>query len=105
MLDNRKLNEDPEIVNNKIEYDEKMKIIKEEIIKKFSEYRKTIDYMVTDAPIQILGLPVVVENRLLDHGCLRIYHLLDMDFTKIKGLGESRIRELTACLDKFFSML
>jgi hypothetical protein len=102
---NSKLNDDPNVVNNKIEYDQKMKLIKEEISKKLIEYRKTMDYLVTDAPIQILGLPVVIENLLLDNGCLRVYHLLDVDFTKIKGLGETRIRQLTSCLDKFFSML
>lgn len=105
MLDNHKLNEDPDVVNNKIEYDQKMKFMKEEVLKRMTDYRKTIDYMVTDAPLQILGLPVVIENILLDHGCLRVYHLLDMDFTKIKGLGETRVRLLTSGLDKFFSML
>ena len=48
---------------------------------------------------------IIAKDPLINHGCNRIYDLFDCDFTKIKGLGVSRIRDLTACLDKFFSML
>lgn len=97
--------ENIEEVNNKIENEQQMKKIREEVLKKFENYRKTLNYMAADAPIGILCLPKKVENILLDNGLLRIYDLFDCDFTKIKGLGISRIGDLTSCLDKFFSML
>lgn len=99
------LKEKFEDVNINFENDLKMKKIKEELVKKFSEYRTTITFMAADAPIGILCLPKIIENALLDHGLLRIYDLFDCDFTKIKGLGISRVRDLTSRLDQFFSML
>ena len=104
-MSNKNLNEKLENVNNNFEQEVKLEKIKEEVLKKFSEYRKTIAYMAADAPIGILCLPPVIMNALLAHGCLRVYDLFNMDFTKVKGLGVSRIRDLTACLDQFFSML
>lgn len=79
--------------------------IRKEVLQKFSEYKKTLDYMATDAPIQILCLPKPIENALLSNGLLRIYDILDMDFTKVKGLGIRRIRDLASRLDEFLSML
>jgi hypothetical protein len=92
-------------INENIEHDLKMKKIKEDVLKSFSEYRNTITFMAADAPIAILCLPAVIENALLNHGCLRVYDLLNLDFTKVKGLGIARIRHLTTSLDEFFSML
>jgi hypothetical protein len=105
MSDVDKLIENPESVKNKIDYDEQMKVIREQMVKKFSEYRTTINYMACDAPITILGLPKATEKILLDFGLLRVYDLFDRDFTEIKGLNAVRIGNLTSCLDKFFSML
>lgn len=92
-------------VNNNFEKEMQSQKIKVEVLKKFDEYRKTINYMAADAPIEILCLPSGIEKLLLDNGLLRIYDLFDVDFIKIKGFGVSRTRDLTACLDKFFSML
>lgn len=94
-----------ENVNKNIDYGMNMVKVREEVLKKFSSYRKTLSFMAADAPIEILGLPLVIQNALIDHGCFRIYDLFDCDFSKIKGLGVSRIRDLTSSLDKFFSML
>lgn len=105
MSDVNKLIENPETVKINFEYDEKMRKIKEEIAKKFTDYRTTLNYMAADAPISTLCLAPAIENALLAHGCLRIYDLFDCDFTKIKGLGISRIRDLTTSLNKFFAML
>lgn len=104
MSDINKLIENPETVKNKIEYDEKIKKIRQEVAKKFEDYKKTMQFMAADAPIGILCLPSVIHNALLNHGCSRIYDLFDLDFTKVKGLGVRRIGDLTACLDQFFSM-
>lgn len=100
-----KLVEDPELVKSNFEYEEKMKKIREEVAKKFSEYQTTLTFMAADAPLGILCLPAAIEKALLDHGCLRIYDLFNCDFSKVKGLGVARIRDLTTSLDKFFSML
>ena len=94
-----------EDVNNNLEHDLNLKKIKDEVLKKFSEYRTTIAFMAADAPIAILCLAPPIETALINHGLLRIYDLFDCDFTEVKGLGVARIRDLTASLDKFFSML
>jgi hypothetical protein len=103
-IDN-KLLENDDSVKNKIEYDERMRVIREQVLKRFDDYRTTLNYMAADAPITILCLPTPIETALLNHGCLRIYDIFNIDFTKIKGLGEIRIRQLTSRLDEFFAML
>jgi hypothetical protein len=105
MSDVNKLIENPETVKINFEYEEKMRKIREHVSQKFDEYRTTLNYMAADAPIGTLCLPRVIENALLAHGCLRIYDLFNLDFTEVKDLGVRRIGYLTACLDKFFSML
>ena len=105
MLDNQKVNENINSVNENMEYDLKMQKLRQELSKSFSEYRRTISFMAGDAPLEILCLPTAIENCLLSYGCLRIYDLFNCDFTKVKGLGASRIRDLTSRLDQFFSML
>ena len=92
-------------INKNIENDLDMAKLKEELRKRFHEYQKTMKYMLADAPIEILCLPVATEKLLLDEGFLRIYDLFDVDFVKIKGFGKGRVRHLTSSLDKFFSML
>lgn len=104
MLDENELVQS-EQSKNKIEYEMQIKKIREEVLKKFEEYRTTLSFMAADAPIGILCLPSVIENALISHGCFRIYDLFDCDFTKVKGLGIRRIRDLTTSLDKFFSMM
>ena len=89
--------------NEKIK-DTELKKIKEELLKKLEEYRKSMKYMAADAPIGILCLPKATEKSLINHGCLRVYDLFNCDFTEIKGLGVTRIKRLTACLDQFFAV-
>jgi len=69
-----------------------------------SNYRNTLTYLLGDAPIESLCLPKQLEKLLINDGCLRVYDLFDRDFTKIKGLGVTRIRDLTSRLNQFFSM-
>ena len=87
------------------EKDLDMEKLRQELRKKFQEYQNTIKYMLADAPIEILCLPQTIEKLLLDQGFLRIYDLFDVDLIEIKGFGASRVKQLTASLDKFFSML
>jgi hypothetical protein len=103
--DNENLKENETNVNINFEKDMQMQKIKEEVLKKFEEYKKTMNYLAADAPIEILCLPKSIEKILLDQGFFRVYDLFDLDFVKVKGLGDVRCRQLTACLDKFFSML
>lgn len=93
------------VVKSNIEKDKELKKIKEEVLKNFVRYQQTLSYMAADAPIGILCLPKPIEKILLDHGFLRVYDLFDRDFVKIKILTASQLRNLTTCVDQFFSML
>jgi hypothetical protein len=94
-----------ENLEKNIEQEELLKKVREEVLKRLGEYRKSISYLACDAPISVLCLPKTIENILIDQGWLRIYDLFDRDFTEIEGLTDVRLRNLTARLDQFFSML
>ncbi len=79
--------------------------IREEILKSFNQYRKTISFLSADAPIEILCLPKGLENILISNDFLRVYDLFNLDFTKIKGIGIYRSRYLATRLDQFIAML
>ncbi len=87
-----------------IEQEMQLQKIKEEIIKKFSEYKKSMSFIASDAPIEVLCLPDIITKILLNNGLLRVYDLFDCNLTEIKGLGVVRIRQLTSRLDEFASM-
>ncbi len=78
--------------------------INDELMKNLNNYRKTLTFMIADAPISCLCLSKATETLLINDGCLRIYDLFDRDFVEIKGFGETRVRDLTARLNEFFSM-
>jgi hypothetical protein len=82
----------------------KLKKMQEELAKSFESYKKKMEYMVCDAPISILCLPSPMEKLLLNNDFLRVYDLFDRDFTKVKGFGKARVRDLTSRLNQFFSM-
>jgi hypothetical protein len=84
--------------------DEKLKIVQKELLENLKNYRKTLSYMIGDAPIEVLGLNKTLETVLINSGCTRIYDVFDRDLSKIKGIGDVRIRELTARIDEFLSM-
>lgn len=94
-----------EKVNIKFENEMVLQKLREQLSKSFSEYRTTMKYMAADAPIEILCLQPTVEKILLNSGCLRIYDVFDLDLAKIEGIGPTRLRHLTTCLDQFFSMM
>jgi len=79
-----------------------VKKVNKQLLESLEVYRKTMSFMYGDAPIGVLCLPPIIENALIDYGCLRVYDLFNCDFTKVKGIGASRIRQLTARLDEFF---
>lgn len=102
---NNNVKENNENINGNFEFDLNMKKLREDLKKRFLDYQMTMKYMLADAPIAVLCLPPKSEKILLDNGLLRIYDLFNTDLLEIKGLGESRVRDVTTCLDKFFSML
>lgn len=102
-IDNVKNNVDS--INKNFESEMDLKRIREQVIKRYDEYRNTLKYLAADAPVEVLCMPKQIENILLSNGFLRVYDLFDMDFTEIKGLGVARSRDLAARLDEFFSML
>jgi hypothetical protein len=105
MNDTDKVKEKFENINTNFENDMEMAKLKAELKKKFEEYQTTMKFMLADAPVEALCLHPKIQSILLDQGFLRIYDLFDVDLVKVKGLGIVRIKELTARLDQFFSML
>ncbi len=92
-------------INTNFEFDIDMQKLRVEVIKKFDEYRSTMNFLAADAPIEILCFSDIVNKILKENGCLRVYDLFNLDLVEIKGLGEVRIKQITARLDQFFSML
>lgn len=69
-----------------------------------SHYRNVMYFLGANVPIETLCLPKTIETILIEDGCLRVYDLINRDFTKIKGLGSKRLALLTARLDEFLSI-
>ena len=105
MDENNNVEQTEQKVNTKFENEMILQKLREELSKSFSEYRDTMKFMAADAPIEILCLQPTTEKILLNNGCLRVYDVFNMDFTKVEGLGPVRIRHLTTSLNKFFSMM
>jgi len=103
--ENNNVEQTEENVNNKFENEMILQKLRKELSKSFSEYRTTMKFMAADAPIEILCLQPAIEKILLNSGCLRVYDVFDLDFAKIEGIGPTRLRNLTTCLDQFFSMM
>lgn len=92
-------------VNVNFEHQMKLQKVREEVLKAYSNYGQIIALMAADAPIQILCLPKTIESILLKNGFNRVYDIVNMDFTKIKGFGVQRSRQLASSLDQFLAML
>ena len=103
MSDN--VNNNLEIPDIVVERELELAKIRKEVAEQYKSYQSTLKYLACDAPIEVLCLNEALNNILLANGFLRVYDLFDMDFTKIKGIGVRRSRDLTASLDQFFSML
>jgi hypothetical protein len=103
--DNNNVKENLDHINTNFESDLAMAKLKEELKRGFENYRTTMKFLAADAPIEALCLSPTLEAILLREGFLRIYDLFNTDLIKVKGLGIVRLKELTARLDQFFSML
>ena len=93
-----------EYVEVKFEDQLSLQKIREEVGKRYEQYRKTMAYLAADISIECLCLPKEVQNILIRNGLLRVYDLLNCDLAKIKGLGVKRTRLLATSLDKFIAM-
>lgn len=79
-------------------------ISKESVLKDLTKYREALNILAGDMPIQCLCLPKPIENVLIKQDLLRVYDLLRTDLAKVKGLGKTRVRHLTSCLQELFSI-
>lgn len=104
-MENNYLEQSQEDVNLNIENEMVRQKLAKELLDRFSDYRKTLKIMAGDMPIEALCLDKATENILLRNGLYRVYDLFDHDFTKVKGFGVARTRDLTASLDQFLAML
>lgn len=93
-------------VNDKlIDHDQESERIRKEIAQLILDYPSKLNRMVTDAPIEVLCLPKVIEKLLTSNGCYRVYHVIDLDFAKIEWLNNRHARILATRLDQFISVL
>ena len=92
------------VENKNLSESELKKKISKELLENLHNYRKSLKYLSADAPIQTLCLEPIVEKILLRNGFFRIYDIIDVDFSKIEGLNNSRIRNLTTRLNEFLSV-
>jgi len=84
--------------------DEQNQEINKKLVESLHNYKKTMAYMLGDAPIETLCLPKATQKLLISAGCLRVYDLFDCDFTKIEGFSDVTIRDLTSRVNQFLSM-
>lgn len=65
-------------------------------------YRQTLHFLGANVPIGVLCLPKAIEKVLARNNILRVYDLIGLDLTEIKGLGPARTSLLASRLDEFF---
>lgn len=83
---------------------EKIKDSQEKLQQDLAQYRQTMYFLGANVPIAVLCLPRRLENILVEDGCLRVYDLINRDFTKIKGIGKTHLSLLTSRVDEFLSI-
>lgn len=72
----------------------------------FQFYRQTLSFLELNVPISVLCLGTAFDNLLKKEGINRVYDLTPFrdDFSKIKGLGKTRVDRLTASFYEFVSI-
>lgn len=84
---------------------EKIVYIKgEELTQSVLRYRNIMNRLEADVDIRSLCLPKKIENKLLRMGCLRILDVIDLDLTKVKGIGPRTRGILHSSINQFLSM-
>lgn len=100
----RKKEKDKDIKNISLSHEEVEEKVAERLQKDFAHYKQTLAFLGSNVPIETLCLPKAIETILKKQNYLRVCDLLCEDFTKIKGLGNVRLRYLTSRIDEFFSI-
>ena len=72
--------------------------------KDFQDYSRMLAFVKGDVPLEVLCLSKTILSVLHREGFTRVNELLAKDISTIKGLGISRIGDLTTSLNKFFSI-
>lgn len=78
--------------------------INKKLLQSLENYNKMLVHSMTDIPLGCLCLDHKTEEILLKNGFRRVFDLIDVDLTEIKGLGKIRIGKITTSLDKFLTM-
>jgi len=68
--------------------------IKDFLLKTVDNYQNYIKKSSLDLPLECLCLSKQTLNLLRKHGFRRVFELSATDLTKIKGLGDDRLREI-----------
>jgi hypothetical protein len=89
--------------NDKLRKSDIVKINKK-FLESLENYRKLLNILGGDMPIECLCLPKKSEKILISYGFLRIYDLINTDLSEVKGFSDVAMRDLTSRLDQFFSM-
>lgn len=79
--------------------------VSKQVREQWTQYQKLIYTMSLDGPIEMLCLPQKINQILIDAGCVRVYDMVDRDFSEIERLSEREIALVSARLDEFLSML
>lgn len=90
-------------MNENINIDE-IKKEQERLKEDIAHYRRVMQVLGSNVPIQTMCLPKEIEVILIKSGYERVCDLFGCDLTKIKGLGEKRVALLASRLDEFFSI-
>jgi len=78
--------------------------INKKLLQSLENYNKMLMHSMTDIPLGCLCLDSKTEEILLKNGFRRVFDIVDVDLTEIKGLGKIRIGKITSSLDKFLTM-
>jgi len=78
--------------------------IKKGFLKQLNDYKKYIRTCELDAPIEVLCLPTAILTILRNNGFSRVIEIVGLDFTKIKGLGDTRILYIQSRISQFIGM-
>jgi hypothetical protein len=80
--------------------------INKELFERMISYRNTLNVLACDAPISVLCLPPNLESILIKNNLVRVFDLIygDIDFAKVKGIGEVYGNLLTARINEFLSV-
>jgi hypothetical protein len=92
-------------VNENLENKMQVSKLRVEVLSRFAEYKKTMQYMASDLPISALCLNKKLEKKLLEHDYLRVFELFDVNFAEVEWLDKIEVGNLTSRLNEFLSML